>query len=65
MAKSRFKKSIERCPPTGIEDTIAELRTWAAFRDEEKRKPPPVLRHSPNAGLGAAILRTLASRGGN
>ena len=51
-----FQKSIERCPPTGIEDTIAELRTWAAFREEEKRKPPPVLRHSSNAGPGAAVL---------
>jgi len=31
------QKELDRCPATGIDDTIAELETWAAFSE----KPPP------------------------
>ncbi len=37
---ARVRKELDRCAPTGIEDTIDELRHWAAFR-EEKPAPPP------------------------
>ncbi|MHB1034039.1 MAG: DUF1186 domain-containing protein [Pirellulales bacterium] len=34
-------KELERCPPTGIEDTIAELRQWYAFREKPARPVVP------------------------
>jgi len=52
---TELKKSLDRCPPTGIADTIAELRTWASFREEEERKPPPAPRRSSNLDLGDAF----------
>jgi hypothetical protein len=33
------QKSLARCPPTGIADTIEELRHWAAFREEPAKSP--------------------------
>ncbi len=28
-----FQERLEGCPPTGIEDTIEELKSWAAYRE--------------------------------
>jgi len=40
---ARVRKELEWCLPTGIEDTIEELRHWAAFAEKpaERRTPPP------------------------
>ena len=41
-------EGLRRCPATGIEDTIEELRSWPCFQEEEppqrakrRRSPPP------------------------
>ena len=38
-----MRKELEWCPATGIEDTIEELRHWAAFAEKpaQQRAPPP------------------------
>jgi hypothetical protein len=38
---------LERCMPTGIEDTIEELRTWASFREKPAKRPTPPLPTPP------------------
>lgn len=30
--QTEFQERLKKCPPTGIEDTIEELRSWAAFK---------------------------------
>ena len=42
---SRVRKALEWCQTTGIDDTIEELRTWAGFQEEPRRRrvPPPHL----------------------
>ncbi len=54
--EATLRASMEQCPPTGIADTLAELRGWAAFRPEEMRKPPPASARSSAAELDAALL---------
>ncbi len=39
--ESWMQKELSRCPPTGIDDTIAELETWAAFSEEQPALPTP------------------------
>jgi hypothetical protein len=49
--EARWREGLRRCRPTGIEDTIAELSKWAAFREEEpvKHRPlPPAPRPRSN-----------------
>jgi hypothetical protein len=43
IAKGEFgvQESLERCPPTGIADTIEELQRWAGFQDEPVKKSVP------------------------
>ena len=53
--ESWVQKELSRCPPTGIDDTVAELETWAAFREEppawRPRKPArPISRAAAPAG---------------
>lgn len=38
--EEEFQKALGYCRPTGIPDTIKELKRWAAFRDEEKVPEP-------------------------
>jgi hypothetical protein len=35
--EARLRQSLNRCPPTGVQDTLAELSDWAAFRGDERR----------------------------
>jgi len=62
--ESWMQKELSRCPPTGIDDTVAELETWAAFSEEQPalptRNPPRSIsraaapasdKHSPQAEL--------------
>ena len=37
------RSRLERCPATGIADTIEELRRWAAFQEKPARPPAPPL----------------------
>ena len=53
--ESWVRKELSRFPPSGIDDTVAELETWAAFSEEQPalpiRKPPkPVSRAAPPTG---------------
>lgn len=52
-SESTFRRSIEYCPPTGIKDTIAELRIWASY-DEEAKKPYREPHRSPQSVPGLA-----------
>jgi hypothetical protein len=52
-SESTFRRSIERCRPTGIKDTIAELRTWASY-SEEANKPHRAPPRSPKSVPGLA-----------
>jgi hypothetical protein len=36
--ETRWRETLRHCSPTGIEDTIAELRRWAAFQEEEEER---------------------------
>ena len=36
--ESRVLETLERCPPTGVADTIAELRHWTTFREPEEQE---------------------------
>lgn len=42
-ATEEMQRALDHCPPTEI-DTIEELQTWAAFREEPPKRPlpPPV-----------------------
>jgi len=66
------EKELLRCSPTGINDTIEELRHWAAFRDEPaavpKFKPiaPTPVSRSPLSAASESYLpaaRTPITRG--
>jgi preprotein translocase subunit SecA len=35
---SRFQKELKYCRPTGVQDTVAELSSWASFREEENSR---------------------------
>ena len=35
------QKELSRCPPTGIDNTIAELETWASYSQESPDRPRP------------------------
>lgn len=35
------REELERCPATGIEDTIEELRHWDTFQEKPVRQPAP------------------------
>ena len=39
---ARLRKSLDRCPPTGVPDAVEELREWAAFQDEPSGGGPGV-----------------------
>jgi uncharacterized protein DUF1186/SEC-C motif-containing protein len=41
--ENRILRELKRCPPTGIEDTIEELRHWATYKEE----PVPVPDNEP------------------
>jgi hypothetical protein len=50
-----FRKAIERCPPTGIQDTIAELQTWASYSEEKAPSTPasgPAINFLPDLASG-------------
>ncbi|MEX0679115.1 MAG: DUF1186 domain-containing protein [Pirellulales bacterium] len=36
---SELQKRLEYCRPTGIQDTIDELKSWSAFTDEHESEP--------------------------
>jgi hypothetical protein len=59
--ETRVREELESCPPTGIDDTIEELRHWAAFQEKPAqrratRSPVPHLA----TGLEPAELATAA-----
>ncbi|NUQ63507.1 MAG: DUF1186 domain-containing protein [Pirellulales bacterium] len=64
-----LRRQLERCPPTGIKDTIEELRHWAAFSEKPARQRPPLpppapLPRSPLAAeLGEPIRKPVVSHG--
>ncbi len=33
--ESRIRRALEQCRPTGIRDTVEELRSWASYREDE------------------------------
>jgi hypothetical protein len=38
--ESRMQAELDDCRPTGVQDTISELASWAAFSETAKRSPP-------------------------
>jgi uncharacterized protein YecA (UPF0149 family) len=50
--QARIREELDRCQPTGIEDTIEELRHWAAFQKEPPKRlpapPAPYFATAPN-----------------
>lgn len=36
---NHFAQSLERCPPTGVPDTVSELSRWASFSQSDARDP--------------------------
>ena len=38
IGEAGLRKMLERCRPTGIDDTVEELRTWACFREPVLRR---------------------------
>lgn len=36
---AEVQRTLARCPPTGIEDTIEELQSWAAFQERPAESP--------------------------
>jgi uncharacterized protein YecA (UPF0149 family) len=49
--EDRVRQELDRCPPTGIKDTIEELRHWASFQEKpaEPPTPPPPKPHFTSA----------------
>lgn len=39
--EEHFRKALERCPETGIRDTIEELQGWSCFAEKPKQAPAP------------------------
>jgi len=59
-------RKLERCPATGIKDTIEELRHWAAFEEEpaQRRASLPPLPHFATAREPAELVTApMLSRG--
>jgi hypothetical protein len=44
--EQHVREELKRCPPTGIEDTIEELQTWASFAEKPTSRPK-TLSHQP------------------
>lgn len=64
-SETTFRRSIERCPPTGIEDTIAELGSWASYNEEAKkprRAPQPIPNNVPGLAPVMASSVTATNR---
>jgi hypothetical protein len=36
-----FDRCLQNCPPTGIQDTVQELESWACFREPDPRTVNP------------------------
>ena len=49
--EARFRTELDRCPATGIEDTIEELGNWASFQEKPAKQhtPPPPKPHFTTA----------------
>ncbi len=45
QAESRFRQSLNHCRPTGVEDTVEELRSWASY----SQKDPSIGRAHPTS----------------
>ena len=64
--EDRLRKELDRCPATGIEDTIEELRHWAAFQEKpaERHTPPLPKPHFTTAPeLPEPVLTPMLSSG--
>ena len=53
--EAHIRRCLERCPPTGIDDTVAELKSWGSFQEQSLPQPP---RAAPPRPLPARPART-------
>jgi len=66
QGEAGVRKELKRCPNTGIEDTIEELRHWAAFKEKppQRRAPlPPPSHFSTDQKPAEPVTATVLSRG--
>ena len=64
--EARVRQDLDRCPATGIEDTIKELQHWAAFQEKPAKQhtPPPPKPHFTTAPEPPELVPTpVLSRG--
>jgi hypothetical protein len=65
QGEAGLQDALERCLPTGIPDTIEELREWATFREEpagrpEARHVPPLdTQHLPPSPYAAQLVEPI------
>jgi hypothetical protein len=58
--ESRFRESLESCGPTGVPDTVDEVRSWASYQDEDQEEDDDSDWRLPQTPFGSSRMRVVS-----